>query len=63
MKRGLNHDDLVLDANKKLIAIISKEIGFQGIQASAFNSFSNALETCNIFNIHVHVFADELNSL
>jgi hypothetical protein len=47
MKRGLNHDDLVLDANKKLIAIISKEIGFQGIQASALNSFSNALETCN----------------
>ncbi|KAI8876157.1 hypothetical protein K501DRAFT_232514 [Backusella circina FSU 941] len=44
MKRSLN-EDITLDANNKLIAIISKEIGFQGIQASALNSFSNALET------------------
>lgn len=42
-------DAFTSEANEKVVAIIAKETGFQGIQPQAMESLSNILGSCTCF--------------
>lgn len=48
-KRSLG-DAFTSDINEKVVSIIAKETGFQGIQPQALDSLSNILGSCKMHN-------------
>lgn len=55
-------DAFTSEANEKVVAIIAKETGFQGIQPQALESMSNMLGSCTCFvkkkktHYNIHLF-------
>lgn len=47
-------DAFTSEANEKVVAIIAKEKGFQGIQPQAMETLSNVLGSCTCFFTHEH---------
>jgi hypothetical protein len=43
-------DAFISEVNVKVVSVISKETGFQGIQPQALDSFSNLLGSCKPFS-------------
>ncbi|KAI8635728.1 hypothetical protein BD408DRAFT_427274 [Parasitella parasitica] len=43
-KRGFS-DDFAFEVNEKVVSIVAKEIGFQGVQAQALEAFSSLLDS------------------
>lgn len=44
-KRAFN-DDFTFEVNEKVVSIVAKETGFQGIQPQALDVFSSLLDSC-----------------
>lgn len=39
-------DDFTFEVNEKVVSIVAKESGFQGIQPQALDAFSSLLDSC-----------------
>lgn len=39
-------DDFTFEVNEKVVSIVAKETGFQGIQPQALDAFSSLLDSC-----------------
>lgn len=42
-------DDFTFEVNEKVVSIVAKETGFQGIQPQALEAFTSLLDSCKCF--------------
>lgn len=47
-------DDFTFKVNEKVVSIVAKETGFQGIEPQALEAFTNLLDSCKSLSYSFH---------
>ena len=47
-------DDFTFEVNEKVVSIVAKETGFQGIEPQALEAFTSLLDSCTSFFSSFH---------